>query len=113
MQKIWADELPKSKLWVLSTSTASISIPSQELRRNLKRSGVKAPKPFRARGRGRLSISRLGLVCRVGLVRNEADLVGRESFRASKEMSLTRGRKGLGVSLSLSRPLKIWRQSYP
>ena len=44
MQKIWADELPESKPWVLSTSTASISIPSQELGRNLKCSGVKAPK---------------------------------------------------------------------
>ena len=44
MQKIWADEPPKSKPWVLSTSTTSISMPSQELGRNLKRSGVKAPK---------------------------------------------------------------------
>ena len=35
MQKIWADEQPKSKPWVLSTSTASISIPSQELGRNV------------------------------------------------------------------------------
>ena len=44
MQKFWADEPPKSKPWVLSTSTASISMPSQELGRNLKRSGVKPPK---------------------------------------------------------------------
>ena len=44
MQKIWADEPPKSKPWVLSTSTASISMPTQELGKNLKRSGVKAPK---------------------------------------------------------------------
>lgn len=43
MQKIWADE-PKSKPWVLSTSTSSISLPSQELGRNLKSSGVKALK---------------------------------------------------------------------
>ena len=57
--------------------------------------------------------SNVGLVCKVGLVRKEADLAGREAFRASKEMSLTRRRKGLGVSLSLSHPSKIWRQSYP
>ena len=44
MQKIWADEPPKSKPWVLSTSTASIGMPSQGWGRNLKRSGVKAPK---------------------------------------------------------------------
>ena len=50
MQKIWADELPKSKPWVLSTSTTSISMPSQELGRNLKRSGVKAPKTVSSEG---------------------------------------------------------------
>ena len=48
-----------------------------------------------------------------GLVRKEADVGGREAFRASREVLLARRRKGLGVSLSLSRPLKIWRQSYP
>ena len=51
MQRIWADEPPKSKPWVLSTSTASISIPSQELGRNLKRSGVKPPKTVSIDGR--------------------------------------------------------------
>ena len=112
MQKIWADELPKSKPWVLSTSTASISIPSQELWRNLKRSRLRLLRLFQARGGGWLSISRLGLMCRVGLVHKEADLAGREAFRASKEVSLTCRRKGLGISLSLSRPLKTWRQSY-
>ena len=50
MQKIWADEPPKSKPWVLSTSTASISMPSQELGRNLKRSGVKALKTVSSEG---------------------------------------------------------------
>ncbi|KIJ99884.1 hypothetical protein K443DRAFT_679637 [Laccaria amethystina LaAM-08-1] len=49
MQKIWADEPPKSKPWVLSTSTASISLPSQELGRN---SGVKAPKTVPSKGKG-------------------------------------------------------------
>ena len=43
MQKIWVDEPLKSKPWVLSTSTTSISMPSQELGRNVKSSG-KAPK---------------------------------------------------------------------
>ena len=50
MQKIWADEPPKSKPWVLSTSTASISMPSQELGRNLKRSGLKPPKTVSSEG---------------------------------------------------------------
>ena len=50
MQKIWADEPPKSKPWVLSTSTASMSMPSQELARNMKRSGVKAPKTVSSEG---------------------------------------------------------------
>jgi hypothetical protein len=52
MQKIWADEPPKSKPWVLSTSTASISMPSQELGKNLKNSGVKAPKTVSSEGKG-------------------------------------------------------------
>ena len=50
MQKIWADEPPKSKPWVLSTSTTSISMPSQELGRDSKRSGVKAPKTVSREG---------------------------------------------------------------
>ena len=50
MQKIWADEPPKSKPWVLSTSTASIGMPSQELGRNSKRSGVKAAKTVSSEG---------------------------------------------------------------
>ena len=54
--------------------------PVKRLGRNLKRSGLRLLRPFRARGRGRLSISRLGLVCSVGLVRKEADLSGREAF---------------------------------
>lgn len=48
MQKIWADEPPKSKPWVLSTSTASISMPSLELGRY----GVKAPKTVSSEGKG-------------------------------------------------------------
>ena len=51
MQKIWADEPLKSKPWVLSTSTTSISMPSQQLGRNLKRSGVKPPKTVSIDGR--------------------------------------------------------------
>ena len=52
MQKIRADELPKSKPWVLSTSTASISFPSQESGRKLKRSGLRLLRPFQATGEG-------------------------------------------------------------
>ena len=52
MQKIWVDELPKSKPWVLSTSTASISFPSQELGRKLRRSGLRLLRPFKRGGEG-------------------------------------------------------------